>query len=417
MKDKNIIVERHLKQLEKHTLKQKLRDTRRKAGPKGLPKKPRMKKISPSAWDDMGDLETMDYDVFEPVMPRGERERRRTIEKQALQRSSYLNHSELEESVGDNPLTQKGKTTLGLVVEAGSGMCRVDIEGGIMLCDIRGTVKNKNTRYVNVVAVGDKVQISRIGSDRGIVESVQPRRCVLSRPYSPDVGKTSYLEQIVVANVDQLLIVASWREPFLWPALIDRYLITAQRNKIEAIICINKVDLLEDKNEFNAIVDVYQSLGYRLLLTSAVMGLGIPELRKILEDSTTVLAGLSGVGKSSLLTAVQPTLNLKIGNVSEHGLFTGQGRHTTTQSTLWRLDNNSVVVDTPGVRSFGIAGINPTQLSDWYPEMVSHAHQCRFGNCSHINEPDCGVITAVERGLISRMRYKSYTQIFEELEP
>jgi len=270
MNEKNNTVERHLKQLGKHTRKQKLRDARRKAGLKGQTKKPRQKKITPLAWGDLDDIEAMDYEIFEPIMPKGEHERRRTIEKQALQRSSILKDREPEDSTEDGPFTEKSNFILGLVVEAGSGMCRVDVEGDIVLCDIRGTVKNKNTGYVNVVAVGDQVLISQNGTDRGVVESIQPRHSVLARPYSPDVGKTSHLEQIVVANVEQLLIVASWREPFLWPALIDRYLITAHRNKIEATICINKIDLLKDKTEFNAIIEAYQSLGYRLILTSTV---------------------------------------------------------------------------------------------------------------------------------------------------
>jgi ribosome biogenesis GTPase len=135
----------------------------------------------------------------------------------------------------------------------------------------------------------------------------------------------------------------------------------------------------------------------------------------MLSEVTTVLAGLSGVGKSSLLTAIQPDLNLKIGQVSDHGLFTGQGRHTTSQSRLWKLNNGGMVIDTPGVRSFGIAGIRPSELSSWYPEMAPFIKNCRFGNCNHINEPDCGVKSAVETGELSDLRYKNYTQIYEEL--
>jgi len=146
-----------------------------------------------------------------------------------------------------------------------------------------------------------------------------------------------------------------------------------------------------------------------------VTGEGIDELNGLLTSDVTVLAGLSGVGKSSLLVAVQPDLDLKVGQVSEHGLFTGQGRHTTTQSSLWKLENGGIVIDTPGVRTFGVAGIPPTELANWYPELIAFADQCRYRNCTHINEPDCAIQAAVEEGSISQLRYKNYIQIFKEL--
>jgi ribosome biogenesis GTPase len=415
MSDKQKQVERHLKEMTKHTRKQQLRDARRKAGPKNQGKKPRQKKIAPTEWDDWDDLDEMDFETFELIMPKGERERRRKIEKQALRRGSFKDSRAVVDSPGAEPTTETPIGLRGLVVEAGSGMCRVDFDGETVLCDIRGTIKAADTGYVNVIAVGDQVLISKNGANRGVVESVLPRHSVLTRPYTPDVGRVSDLQQIVVSNVDQLLIVASWREPYIWPALIDRYLITARRNNIEAVICINKTDLVEDQAEFDVIVQTYQELSHRLILTSAVTGEGIDDLQELLSSGTTVLAGLSGVGKSSLLIAVQPSLNLKTGHVSEHGLFTGQGRHTTTQSSLWKLDIGGVVIDTPGVRSFGIASITPTDLAGWYPDLVPYVEDCRYTNCSHTIEPGCGIKTAVENGSVSPIRYKNYTQIFEEL--
>jgi ribosome biogenesis GTPase len=410
MNTKQILVERHLKEMEKHTRKQKLRDARRKAGPKHTTKKPRQKRLSHLDWDEMDDLE---LETYAPILSRGERERRKEVEKQALRATQIQNSS------GENTSQEVLKTnnwTSCLVVEAGSGMCRVDFNGETLLCEIRGNIKDAETGYINPVAVGDWVQVSRNGDDRGMVESVHLRHSVLSRPYAPDMGKIiEDLHQIVVANVDRLLIVASWREPYIWPALIDRYLITAQRNQIEAVLCINKVDLVEDQAEFEDFVNIYQRLDYRLVRTSAVTQVGIADLDELLADGTTVLAGLSGVGKSSLLVAVQPDLNLKTGKVSEHGLFTGQGRHTTTQTSLWQLKNGGVVVDTPGVRSFGIAGIAPSALAGWYSEIAPHVSGCRFGNCSHTNEPGCGVKAALERGEISALRYKNYTQLLDEL--
>jgi ribosome biogenesis GTPase len=414
MNEKQHLVERHLQGIKKQSRKQNLKEARRKVGSNYQVKKPRQKKISPTDWDEWDDLEEIGCKLVQPILPKGELERRREIEKMAFSFAGDYSRNE-KDSSGEPDIPENSHTRSGLVVEAGSGMCRVEIAGEVVLCKLRGTLKDAQTGYVNAIAVGDQVLTSRYGSKQGVVETILPRRNVLARPYSPDVGKTSDLKQIVVANVDQLLIVVSWREPYIWPALIDRYLITAQRNHIEAIICINKIDLVEDRAEFEATIKPYQDLGYRLMFTSAVHRIGLSSFHAMLSEVTTVLAGLSGVGKSSLLTAIQPDLNLKIGQVSDHGLFTGQGRHTTSQSRLWKLNNGGIVIDTPGVRSFGIAGIRPSELSSWYPEMAPFIKNCRFGNCNHINEPDCGVKSAVETGELSDLRYKNYTQIYEEL--
>ena len=166
---------------------------------------------------------------------------------------------------------------------------------------------------------------------------------------------------------------------------------------------------------FDAIVQPYSALGYRLVLASAVTGEGIDELRTILGESATVLAGLSGVGKSSLLTAIQPDLDLHTRSVAERGLFRGQGRHTTTQASLWKLENGGIVIDTPGIRSFGLAGITQSELAGWYPEMASLSGNCRYADCTHLNEPECLIRAAVEKGQVSQLRYKNYSTIREFL--
>ena len=258
-----------------------------------------------------------------------------------------------------------------------------------------------------MVAVGDEVLVSEDGAGTGLVEAVLPRRSVLARP---DVFY-SHLQQVIVANADQLLIVASWREPAIWLELIDRYLITAERSHLPAVICINKMDLVEDEAECARTLEPYRQLGYRLVWTSAVTSAGIDELRSVLHNRTTVLAGLSGVGKSSLLMAVQPSLQLRVGAVSDKR----QGRHTTSQTTLLRLGDGGSVVDTPGIREFGLSGLRRPELVDFFPEMAALAPNCRFHNCSHLNEPDCAVQAALGNGKIAASRYHSYRQIFETL--
>jgi len=400
--------------MEKHNHKQQLREARRKNGQTNLRKKPRLKRISPQEFSDLNEYDEMAFDNFEPILPRGTHERRKQIEKQAQGITLHTGHENTTRSYPEPP-HEKEKILEGLVIEAGSAMCRVDIDGEVWLCDLRGALKNPDSGYVNTIAVGDHVHVRNTSPGQGVIERIQPRRSVLTRPYSPDVGKTSDLRQIVVANLDQLLIIASWREPYIWPALIDRYLIAAQQNGIQAIVCINKIDLVVVPAEFEEVANTYRTLGYPLILSSVISKNGIQEIKKLLENKTTALAGLSGVGKSSILNAIQPKLKLKVGVVSDRGLFTGQGKHTTTQASLWRLDNGGVVIDTPGVRSFGVSDIEASELASLYPEMIPFVEKCRFSNCTHRDEPDCGVINAVGTGLISPLRYKNYQQILDEI--
>ena len=200
------------------------------------------------------------------------------------------------------------------------------------------------------MAVGDRVTISDEGSGSWAIEGVLPRRTVLARP-DPFLAPR---QQVVAANVDQILVVSSWREPDLWPELIDRYLIAAGLSEIEPVICVNKADLIEDWNAYETAMRIYLDMGYRVLLTSAITGQGVDELRDAFSRRLSVVVGLSGTGKSSLMSAVQPGLDVRIGDVSE---MHGQGRHTTTQAVLYKLDAGGYVADTPGIREFGLAGL------------------------------------------------------------
>jgi ribosome biogenesis GTPase len=304
---------------------------------------------------------------------------------------------------------------LGTVVEVSTGLCRVDVDGQELLCTIRGSLSAKISGYTNVVAVGDEVLISAGRAGHGVVESVLPRRSALARPDTYSSGGRMidrHRQQVIAANVDMLLIVASWREPHFWPELVDRYLITAERNDFAPLICVNKIDLAEELSQVEAVLKPYYQLGYRALFTSARSGHGIDRLRKLLRGHTTVLAGMSGAGKSSLLATLQPGLDVRTNAVSARG---GQGRHTTAQVNLVQLDFGGAVIDTPGIREFGLGDLEPEELIHFYPDIADAQQACRFSNCSHTHEPDCGVKQALRNGRLSETRYHNYTRIYEEL--
>jgi ribosome biogenesis GTPase len=296
----------------------------------------------------------------------------------------------------------------GTVVEVSSGLCRVALAGRRLLCVIRSSLRAPHSGFTNVVAAGDEVLVSHNGHERGMVEAVLPRRSALARP---DVSY-DHLQQVIVANVDQVLIVAAWRQPAFWPELVDRYLIAAVRNNLASVICINKTDLVDDPAELAATVAAYEATGCRVLCTSALAGQGLDALRDILAGRTTALAGLSGVGKSSLLSAVEPDLQLRVSEVSDRR---HEGRHITTQVTLHPLAGGGFVADTPGIREFGLSGLRQPELARFYPEISAEGGACAYANCSHTCEPGCAVKVAVRAGRISRMRYDSYRKIHRDL--
>ena len=296
----------------------------------------------------------------------------------------------------------------GIVTCISTSIYHVDLGEQTILCSVRGTLSASTTGYTNVVAVGDEVLVSLGQAEHGVIEHVRPRRTILARP---DVFRED-MSQIVVSNVDQLLIVTAWEEPRIWLELIDRYLIAAAEGNLAPLICLNKMDLALDVQDCREEMSIYESLGHTVLYTSTVTGEGIDELRTHLIDRSTVLAGLSGVGKSSLLMAVQPELQLRVAEVSYD---TGQGRHATTQVSLLKLNQGGYVVDTPGIRELGLITTHRHELVLHYPEITGLAGKCRFNDCSHTHEPGCAVIEAVERGNIPWSRYASYQVIYESL--
>ncbi len=306
-------------------------------------------------------------------------------------------------------LADRSPFDLGVVVEVSRGLCRAAVNGEVIVCDIRGILTAEGTGFTNIVAVGDRVLVRPHSEARGLIEEVLPRRSGLARS---DVHQT-YLKQMIAANVDQVLIVAAWLEPKIWFQMVDEYLIGAQRNDLSAVIVINKVDLAESWAEVETAVQPYRDLGHQVILTSAVEGVGADEVREALRGHTTVFAGLSGVGKSSLLNAVQPGLQLRTGQVSE--LKSREGRHTTTQAVMHPLAMGGYVVDTPGIKDMGLLGLHPEDLLDYYPEVEAVWGQCRFNDCAHDKEPGCAVKKGVKNGRIAVWRYKNYSNLYAKL--
>jgi ribosome biogenesis GTPase len=253
------------------------------------------------------------------------------------------------------------------------------------------------------LVVGDAVTLEMQGED-GVIVAVHARRNSLLRK-APSKNRA----QILAANIDQALLVFAAREPKPKPGLLDRFLVACHLAGIKAVITINKID--QGTEEVEQWLPAYEGLDNRLLLVSARTGWGLGVVKRMLIDRTTLFCGPSGAGKSSLLNAVYPGFRLKVGELSES---TGKGRHTTTAAELMPLPYGGFVVDTPGLKEFGVWEITGTELEEAFPEIVSRSDGCRFPDCSHLNEPDCAVLAALEAGEIAEHRFASYRKILEE---
>lgn len=311
----------------------------------------------------------------------------------------------------------------GTVIRASGGWYEVDapLEGkphGLRLnCQARGILKKGKRQVTQPVVVGDAVEVRTaptLGANargerlqEGSILQVLPRRSELGRARH---GKT---KQVTVANLDMVIVVMSVREPDFNSHRLDRFLVLAEANDLEVVVCFNKIDIVNKstfKREVAPVQKFYQSLGYRCLATSAETDEGIPELRELMTNNISSLMGSSGVGKSSLACAVQAGLHLWIGEVMD----IGKGRHTTTDVTLHPLDDGGYVVDTPGIKTVLLLEEHEARLAECFPEFRSFLGQCRFNNCTHRDEPDCAVRQAVEQGAIIAPRYESYLRILEE---
>jgi ribosome biogenesis GTPase / thiamine phosphate phosphatase len=299
------------------------------------------------------------------------------------------------------PEVDREKCRLGRVLRV-QGLVSIvrDESGAIFRCATRRVLKTLATDQRHVVATGDVVWFLPDGEDEGVIERVELRHGVVSRTSR---GR----QHVIVANVDQLVIVTSAGEPRLKPNLIDRLLVTAEKGGIRPIICINKIDLVEPA-DLMPLTGVYAQLGYDVLLVSAETGIGIERLRDWLSGAQSVVTGQSGVGKSSLLNAVEPGLDLRVQTVS---VESQKGRHTTTTAELVPLSFGGYVVDTPGIRQFQLWDVIPEEVAGYFRELRPYVSRCRFPDCTHTHEDNCAVKDAVADGWIDPRRYESYVQI------
>jgi len=282
----------------------------------------------------------------------------------------------------------------------------VEVNGRKIPCVVRGKLADDNSDY-GAVRVGDDVRVRFISGQEGAIEEILPRRSQFSRV----IESRAYSERVVAVNIDQILIVMSTRQPKFSSGLLDRYLVLAARNEMNAVICLNKIDL-EPPESFSAYRKYYHRLGFPFLLTSAITGQGVRELKKYLKDKVTAMAGHSGVGKSSLAGRLQPGLDIAIHRISER---TQKGQHTTTSVELFPLTFGGYLADTPGIRELGLWKIYKRDLQEYFIEFRDYREDCRFADCRHLKEPGCAVKSAVERRDIFPERYQNYVRIYESL--
>lgn len=278
---------------------------------------------------------------------------------------------------------------------------------------MKGIFKIDNITSTNPVAVGDEVEVEveDEAEKTAMITEIHPRNNYINRQ-SP---RQKHQHHIVASNLDQSLLVATLKEPRTSQGFIDRFLVASEMFHVKALIAFNKSDLfkMKDLEKFEEMKKMYEAAGYKIFLTSTKENTGIEELKEELKDKTTLISGHSGVGKSSLLNVIFPDMNLKTQGISG---WSGKGQHTTTFAEMFDLSFGGRIIDTPGMREFGLVDISKQEISHYFPEMRDRLNDCQFNNCLHVNEPGCAIKEAVINGEISENRYVSYVGIMESIE-
>lgn len=304
----------------------------------------------------------------------------------------------------------------GLIIKnTGSHFMVLCDDGSAVAAKIKGNFRIKGLRTTNPVAVGDRVVVNQPANSREgepyYITSILPRKNYIIRR-SSNLSKEAH---IIASNLDQVFLVVTLSHPATSTTFIDRFLATAEAYGVNAFIVINKIDLLEGDDESEELLDaveyLYKSIGYDVIRLSARTLQGIDTLRSKLKDKISLLSGNSGVGKSSIINDLLPGLNLRTAAISD---VHDTGMHTTTFSEMFPLPEGGWIIDTPGVKGFGTIDFDPVEVAHYFPEIFEESHNCRYNNCTHIHEPGCAVIAAVEESRIARSRYSSYLSILDD---
>ena len=295
----------------------------------------------------------------------------------------------------------------GLVMRATGSWYEVLHEGEVLRCRMRGKLRLRGVRSTNPVVVGDTVHCECGEDGEWVIVDIAPRRNYIIRRAS-NLSKESH---IIASNIDRAMLVVTLVEPVTAVEFIDRFLVTCEAYKVPVTILLAKIDLLQDNPEaIEQFHRVYESAGYEVIDISATQGISVERIKEMLAGKTTLLSGNSGVGKSTLIGAIDPTIDIRTGEISDSF---HKGKHTTTFSTMYRVADG-YIIDTPGVKGFGLIDIDDKELWHYFPEMISRAGECKFFNCTHTHEPHCAVMEAVKREEIAFSRYESYLKILDE---
>jgi len=297
----------------------------------------------------------------------------------------------------------KADTVSGWVSRFQSGFYTIQTEQGQFTCVLRGRLKRR-TIQGDVISIGDRVQIQLLSDGSGVIEEIEPRHSELVRL---DPTPKGAFRQILLSNPDQLIAVFACTQPEPHLRMLDRFLVIAEKQRLKAVIVANKVDLIGLPGA-KAIFGVYPPLGYPVIYTSAKEATGLAELKKVLTGNISALAGPSGVGKSSLLNAIQPGLGLAVREISA---WNDRGKHTTVVREMFEVEGGGFVADLPGLRKLSLWDTEPEELDGYFPEIRGLVSQCQFNDCSHFDDPGCAVTKAVEEGRVSAERYESYVRM------